>query len=334
MDDSDSMEAAALAKQSESEAAATRATDAAVRHAYGLFYTMMNVGLIFVGPVVDWLRFAVAHPYRWAAILSMNCGLGMFVLACQIDPIDRSNTTGTKDIVVVRPAAPAPAAAGEPELAEKHQRKRGFCILVALLVGVRALFRHLDATWPKFFIRSFGPHAPFGTVYALEPFLIITLVPVLSGDSTVAIDWCCAPLTRAVRSVQSLESLTAITFGAYVGTLAPFVLVVSSAEAASIAFVTIMATGEALWAPRFYTYTHEVAPPEDSGKYFAFSTVPMFLPKLLAGMMSGQLLAAYCPGPADTRGGIEYYRDFDAGTGCSEGWRVWLGESRNDLAHL
>jgi len=54
---------------------------------------------------------------------------------------------------------------------------------VALLVGVRALFRHLDATWPKFFLRTFGPSAPFGTVYALEPFLIITLVPLLSGDS-------------------------------------------------------------------------------------------------------------------------------------------------------
>lgn len=83
-----------------------------------------------------------------------------------------------------------------------------------------------------------------------------------------------------------------------------------------------MATGEALWVPRFYTYTHEVAPPEDSGMYFAFSTVPMFLPNLLAGMMSGQLLYNY--------------RDFDAGvdTRAEEGWRIWLGESRNDLAQL
>jgi hypothetical protein len=76
MDDSDSMEVAALAKRSESEATASRATKAAVRHAYGLFYTMMNVGLIFVGPVVDWLRFAVAHPYRWAATSVYELRLG------------------------------------------------------------------------------------------------------------------------------------------------------------------------------------------------------------------------------------------------------------------
>jgi len=58
---------------------------------------------------------------------------------------------------------------------------------------------------------------------------------------------------RVLATIQGWDSLTAITIGCYVGTLAPFVLVASSAEMASVVFVVVLAFGEALWAPRFYT---------------------------------------------------------------------------------
>jgi hypothetical protein len=155
---------------------------------------MVCTGLIFVGPVVDLLRSHVAHPYRWAAMLSMCCGFVTALLAWQLDLPSRRPSAAPAE---AQPAAEVPlvadvevATSSEVQHAvaaisseEKSQRRRGYCLLVALLVGVRALFRHLDATWPKFFLRTFGPSAPFGTVYALEPFLIITLVPLLSGDS-------------------------------------------------------------------------------------------------------------------------------------------------------
>ena len=85
--------------------------------------------------------------------------------------------------------------------------------------------------------------------------------------------------------------------------MAPFVLVLSSAEWASPVFVSIIALGETLWAPRFYTYTHEIAPPDEVGFYFSMSQVPLFLPKLIAGVMSGWLLAKHCAVDSGCEGG-------------------------------
>jgi hypothetical protein len=207
------------------------------------------------------------------------------------------------------------------------RRRNGFMLLTVLLVGVRALFRHLDATFPKYFIRTHGNNAPFGVIYSLEPLIIILLVPLFSSDGAnrserggdprgnrtlIArlIHNILNPFRPLVAWVQSLSSLSAITMGCYVATAAPFVLASSSALWASPIFVCAIALGEALWAPRFYTYTHEIAPPKEAGFYFSMSHVPLFLPKLLAGVLSGKLLTAYCAPSAKF--------------GCEDGWRIWL----------
>lgn len=143
----------------------------------------------------------------------------------------------------------------EQETVYLNQRRwRGFMLLVTLLVGVRALFRHLDATFPKYFIRRHGPFAPFGMVYSLEPLLIIILVPLVSVDdgggcnqnmdNTTTGDVRKCAWWRVVRYIRRLPSLSAITLGCYIGTMAPFVLVVSSSEWASVAFVCTIAFGK------------------------------------------------------------------------------------------
>eukprot|EP01047_Picozoa_sp_COSAG01_P048293 COSAG01_NODE_4692_length_4808_cov_9.520493_6_plen_87_part_00 len=70
-------------------------------------------------------------------------------------------------------------------------------------------------------------------------------------------------LRRLLVRIQRLPSLSAITLGCYVGSSAPFVLALSSAESAAPVFVSTIALGEALWAPRFYTFTHQVAPADE-----------------------------------------------------------------------
>ena len=62
---------------------------------------------------------------------------------------------------------------------------------------------------------------------------------------------------------------------------------------ASVLFVATLSAGEALWSPQFYSYTYEVAPAGQAGQYFAMANVPLFLPKLFAGVLSGGLLEAY-----------------------------------------
>lgn len=54
-----------------------------------------------------------------------------------------------------------------------------FVVLIALLVGVRLIYRHMDATFPKYMLREFGPKAPYGTILGINPFMIIFLVPLV-----------------------------------------------------------------------------------------------------------------------------------------------------------
>ena len=52
-----------------------------------------------------------------------------------------------------------------------------FAALTLLLVNLHAIFRHLDATLPTYLVRCFGSDVPKGTLYSINPFMIIFLTP-------------------------------------------------------------------------------------------------------------------------------------------------------------
>merc|ERR1719506_2905506 len=53
--------------------------------------------------------------------------------------------------------------------------------VVSIFVGVRMTFRHLDATFPKYFIRTYGPDAPFELMLGLNPILEMVGTPICTG---------------------------------------------------------------------------------------------------------------------------------------------------------
>lgn len=311
--------------------AAKSSSTAAVRKAYGIFFTMMNLGLLCCGPLVDGLRFSFPHPYRSTCLVSAACGALTLFLAQHLTTLE-GEKNGPQLPLRKQHDSDLPLSSTiskqsnpeDPSLASR--RRNGFMLLTVLLVGVRALFRHLDATFPKYFIRTHGSSAPFGMIYSLEPLIIVLLVPLFSSDGSSRSDWGAGfcnyhpMVARAIQStlkpfwsivawVQNLSSLSSITLGCYISTAAPFMLASNSALWASPIFVCTIALGEALWAPRFYTYTHDIAPPNEAGFYFSMSHVPLFLPKLLAGVLSGKLLSTYCEASVN---------------GCGDGWRIWM----------
>ena len=99
-----------------------------------------------------------------------------------------------------------------------------FLLLVVLLVAVRLIFRHLDATLPKYLLRSHGPSVPYGLIYAINPALIIVLVPLVSAYT---------------RHVPPLEM---IKWGSLVAAASPFCLALSSSLPAA-AVISIAAVG-------------------------------------------------------------------------------------------
>lgn len=157
-------------------------------------------------------------------------------------------------------------------------------VLMLLLVGVRSVFRHLDATLPKYMVRVFGETAPFGAVYAINPAIIILLVPLVGAAS------------------RPIASFPMILVGSALAAVSPFWLTAFGDHyPAVVAFLVTLSVGEAIYSPRSYEYAMTLSPVGEEGIYSSLASAPLFLTKLLTGGMSGALLSVYCaekPPPA------------------------------------
>jgi len=154
---------------------------------------------------------------------------------------------------------------------------RRFFLLVVLLIGVRVIFRHLDATFPKYMIREFGSHAMYGSVIAINPLCVCLVVPLL------------APISMRVHPLRM------ILLGASISSISPFFLAAGHSYTTAVFFVTCLSLGEAVWSPRLFEYTVMVAEQGREGTYMALASAPTFLATLLSGAMSGWLLETFCP---------------------------------------
>ena len=63
----------------------------------------------------------------------------------------------------------------------------------------------------------------------------------------------------------------------------------------AVACMIILSFGEMMWSPRMSHYIVSVAPEGQEGTYSAFSSLPWFVGKTLAGGLSGVMLAKWCP---------------------------------------
>ena len=156
-----------------------------------------------------------------------------------------------------------------------------FMAVCVITLMVRMIFRHLDATLPKYIVREFGEDVPKGTILSINPALIIILVPIV----TVLFN--------------HVDPLVMIHHGSYISALSVFIIAMSTTVEACILFVIVLSIGEALWSPRFFDYCMSVVQEGREGTYLALSSAPIFLVKLPVGFMSGYLLQKYCPEEGD-----------------------------------
>lgn len=269
---------------------------------FSLFYSMMNVAALCAGPLVDISR------TRFADGLTIDLRRVGFEAVFQISALR----------VIVLSSAFASAAmllgvaAGireievddqgnvtrfEPDRSSPYNqtmsvlREPAFwrlTVFTLLIVGVRLVFRHLDATMPKYLVRQFGADAPFGAVYSINPFLVIWLVPTIQL------------MTRYV------DSYNMILWGSFVSALSPFWICVGPHYWTVAMFMITLSIGEAVYSPRVYEYTMEVSGRGQEGLYSSLASAPLFSVKLLVGGMSGWLLETFMPAdsPGRRNGGM------------------------------
>lgn len=125
------------------------------------------------------------------------------------------------------------AVAAEMQGLLKSERALKFMTVAVLTVNLRQLFRHLDATLPKYELRAFGCQVPVGWIYSINPALIISLVPVVSS------------LTSTVNHFDMIHA------GSYIAATSAFWMVASQSVFAVVLFVVSLSLGEAVWSPRY-----------------------------------------------------------------------------------
>jgi MFS family permease len=275
--------------------AVRRYTTARTRpYAFSLFYVVMNASAFMAQllvnairnsrsdglvPMFHWMSPGSAEMSLWRLVIwfsvvsgALTVILTMFVREMPMEEeVETSSGTGS------------PQESKLQKMLVKTMKEPKFWRLVALctvFVGVRLIFVHLNATFPKFFTREVGSNAPFELIVAINPGFIIFLVPVFTS-------W-----------TQHFHCGTyfVLLLGSILTALSPLPLVYDeNSYAAAISFVILLSAGEALWSPKLYEYTVAVSPPGREGTYGALATTPIFLSTFFAGGFSGHLLQVYCP---------------------------------------
>lgn len=269
---------------------------------FSFYYVVMNLGSASAGFLIDWARglFVVVGqkelvpkivalpwlgPTRISAyglvfLVGFVCAILAFFVSLFIrKDADLEQTEDTTEKVAESPVKIARELFGERPF-------RRFLLFVGLLAMVRLMFQHAFMTFPKYVTREMGAAYPFGKVWAINPIMIIILVPIVTA------------LTRH-RSAYSC-----IIAGALISACSPFVLCLGATHATFVGMVVVLSLGEALWSPRVYEYAATIAPRGRESSYMGLSYLPLFVAKIVVGPLSGYLLATYVPEQAPRRSEI------------------------------
>ncbi|HNF27270.1 MAG TPA: MFS transporter, partial [Leptospiraceae bacterium] len=306
---------------------------------FGLFYTLMNTGFALGGYIFDKTRSVIGeHSSVKIPLFQINMSTYQIIFAVSfllsvptllLILLMREGVQMKEDGSIV---ADTSVSSGKGTFSEilPAVKKTGvdtfiimknvfterpfwvYLFMLGILVFIRLVFYHFHYTFPKYGIRILGEGVKIGNIYGiLNPVLIIFLVPVI------------AHLTKEVRSY------TMLTFGTAVSALSIFIAALPPSLFSPftktwigdlifirwlelgpdkenpiifglILFVIIFTIGEAIWSPRLFQFSAEIAPEGKEGTYLALSYLPYFLAKMIAGPLSGWLISKYAPANASS----------------------------------
>eukprot|EP00871_Galdieria_phlegrea_P001643 jgi/Galph1/247/GphlegSOOS_G4942.1 len=250
--------------------------------AYSLFYTFMNLAALISGPIVDGCRHLFVngatlfgHSFTSLRVVILCGSFASFLIALIVwFSVREIQVTETGSLIQHEPIGRLSFDQTIQVLKESTFWR--LALMMFLLVGVRMVFRHVDATLPKYMIREFGQDAPFGAFYAINPLLVIILVPLVGIYS------------------KGKESFPMILYGSLISGASVFMLCIGPFYICIAGFLILLSIGEAIYSPRVYEYTMQMSPQGREGLYTSLATIPLFGVVLITGGMSGYLLQRYC----------------------------------------
>jgi len=272
------------------QAATNRFTTKRSRSAgFNLWYLFMNIGAAAAGFSIDIVRKVLdlpnVHIFTMGVVTAALCLVVRFTMIRREDQLvspDEPEEEQEKDKTVARkrPLQIFREMIQEPAL-------RQLLVLVAVILGVRAVFTYLYLLMPKYWLRTIGPDAAIGTLSAINPIgIVIGLVLFI-------------PLANRFNVFKMLIYGAMISSVALLPMAVPWTAYGTSIQAAhyqmAIACMILLTIGEVIWSPKLYEYTAAIAPKGQEGAYLGMSLIPWFLAKTIVSAMSGHMLERWSP---------------------------------------
>jgi len=256
--------------------------------AFGLFYTSMNAAALLSFLIADAFRGDKAHKERlrgyvlMGAIAALLAAMACLAMREGVSVEEGGGKRKRSEVTLEQGLEAAPPAAPVPGYLEviRTQRFLKYLCMTLLMVNLKSLFRHLDATLPKYMARAFHCAKP-GGISAINPACVILLVPLVAASTT------------------KVSAFDAIRHGSWISAFSPIWLAIVQQRAVPALFVIMLSLGEAIWSPRWYDYSMAMAPTGREGAFTALAAAPLFFANLETGLLSGSLLASFCPEAAE-----------------------------------
>jgi hypothetical protein len=247
----------------------------------------MNIGAAAGGAAVDIVRLELkignVHIFTLGvitAVLCLICGEFMVRQEQQLRGSDEAP----------EPAAEKKEKKSPWQIFREVVTERAFfrlLVLIALILGVRAVYTYLYLLMPKYWERTIGPTAAIGVLNMINPIGIVIglIVFIPFANKFKVFDLL---VYGAMVSAFSLFPM-ALPWQVYGGDI------VRSHYLMAILCMIIVTVGEVLWSPKLYEYTAAIAPKGQEGTYLGLSMIPWFLAKTLVSAFSGHMLTRWSP---------------------------------------
>jgi len=178
-------------------------------------------------------------------------------------------------------------------------------VFLALIACLKLILMVMYYVFPTFGIRELGEGAKVGTLWNINSWMVILLVPVvgaltqrfpaygmaiLGGAITAGSVFVMAMPTVWFESAASgwPGRLVGHWYLQLSGNIHPYYVMIAL-------FIAVFSIGETFYSPRVYEYAASIAPKGQEASYSALSYIPLLLGKTFAAAISGVLLSKYCP---------------------------------------
>ncbi len=194
-----------------------------------------------------------------------------------------------------------------------------FLCMIGILLFVKSVFVQWDLILPKYCPRVMGEGAKVGAINNVNTVLILFFVPVVTlltarmksytlmlvGSAISTLACFITALPAEVFAPLTQTTLGEMVFINWLGLAKDAADLAANPPSpfywALILSFIVFTAGEAIWSPRFYQFTAEIAPKGKEATYLSLSILPTFASKFFVGPLSGFLLATYAPVDAQNR---------------------------------